>query len=98
MKILVGLDDTKIADEVLKVAHKHAKEFQAEVYIMASLKQGPDLEKLDIDKAENKLERMAKPFKVDGISCHIHAAVSVKSPGEDLVRLYFIWMQGLTTL
>lgn len=86
MKILVGLDDTKIADEVIKLAHKHAKAFKAEVYIMILLKQGPELKKTDIDMAENKLEKIERSLKADGIPCKTQASVSVQSPGEDLVR------------
>jgi nucleotide-binding universal stress UspA family protein len=31
MKILVGYDGSKVADDVIKLAHKHAKAFKADV-------------------------------------------------------------------
>jgi nucleotide-binding universal stress UspA family protein len=50
------------------------------------MKQGPDLKKEDIDKAESRLEKRKTPFKVDDISCELKISVSPHSPGEDLVK------------
>lgn len=86
MNILVGLDSSKIADDVIKLANKHAKAFKANVYIVTSLEQGPDLKKEDIDKAESKLEKIENSFKEDDIPCEAQSSVSFQSPGEDLVR------------
>ncbi len=86
MKILVGLDKTKIANEIIKLARKHAKAFNADVHIMISLKQSPELKKSDIDNVDNELEKIVKSLKADGIKCETQAAVSVQSPGEDLVQ------------
>jgi len=87
MKILVGYDGSKVADDVIKLAHKHAKAFNAEVHIATSLEQGPGLKKEDIDKAESRLEKQRTIFRADQIPCEIHASVSYNSPGEDLVNL-----------
>ena len=86
MKILVGFDGSKVADDVIKLAHKHAKAFEAEVHIMTSMEQSAGLKKEEIDKAESKLEKLGTSFKADEISCQIHASVSYQSPGEDLVK------------
>jgi len=86
MKILVGYDGSKVADDVIKLAHKHAKAFKADIYIVTSLEQGLGLKKEDIDKAESKLEKLRTPFKVDDIPCETQASVSYQSPGEDLVN------------
>jgi nucleotide-binding universal stress UspA family protein len=86
MKILVGYDGSKVADDIIKLAHKHAKAFKADIYIVTSLEQGPALKKEDIDKAESKLEKLRTPFKVDDIPCEAQVSVSYQSPGEDLVR------------
>ena len=86
MKILVGYDGTKVADQALTLALKHAKAFNAEVLIMTSLEQSPMLKKVDIDRAESRLEKLRKPFTADGISCEALANVSYQSPGEDLVN------------
>jgi nucleotide-binding universal stress UspA family protein len=83
----VGYDGSKVADDVMKLAHKHAQAFNAEVHIVTSLEQGPGLKKEEIDKAENRLEKQRTFFRADEIPCEVHAAVSYNSPGEDLVQL-----------
>ena len=86
MKILVGYDGSRVSENVLDLAHKHAKAFNADIYIMTSMKQDPELEKKDIDKAESRLEKIKTLFKADDIPCESHASVSYQSPGEDLVE------------
>ncbi len=86
MKILVGYDGSKIAEDAVAKAHKHALAFGAEVHIVTALEQSPSLTKNDIEKAENKLEKLQKPFKKDNVACEISTAVSYESPGESLVR------------
>ena len=86
MKILVGYNDSRVTEDVLKLAHKHGLAFKADVYIVTSLEQSPTLKKEDIDKAESKLENLLKPFKADDVVCETHASVSYETPGEDLVR------------
>jgi nucleotide-binding universal stress UspA family protein len=86
MKILVGYDGSKVAEDAVKLAQKHGNAFKADIYILTSLEQGPELKKEDIDKAESRLEKLRMSFKADGIPCEIQAAVSYQSPGEDLVR------------
>jgi nucleotide-binding universal stress UspA family protein len=87
MKILVGYDGSNIASDAVKLAHTHAKAFKAEMFIVTSLEQGPELKKSDIDKAESKLEKLSKPFKADDIPCETQVSVSYQDPGEDLVRI-----------
>ena len=87
MNILVGYDGSKVADDAIKLAHEHAKAFNAGLYIVTSLEQGPALKKEDIDKAESKLEKLCTSLKADNIPCEIQASVSYESPGEDLVRI-----------
>ncbi|WP_457552351.1 universal stress protein [Desulfobacula sp.] len=86
MKILVGYDGSKVAEDVLKLAHKHGLAFNAEVHIVTSLEQSPALKKENIDKADNKLENIKKPFKADNITCETYTSVSYQSTGEDLVN------------
>ncbi len=86
MKILVGYDGSKVAEDAVKLAQKYGHAFKADIHIMTSLEQGPALKKEDIDKAENKLEKLRTPFKVDDIACETQASVSYQSPGEDLVN------------
>jgi nucleotide-binding universal stress UspA family protein len=86
MKILVGYDGSKVAGDAVKLAKKHANAFKAGIYIVTSLEQGPGLTKEDIDKAENRLDKLRTSFKVDDIPCETQAFVSYQSPGEDLVN------------
>jgi nucleotide-binding universal stress UspA family protein len=86
MKILVGYDGSGVAEDVLKLAHKHAKAFKADIWVMTSLAQSPTLKKEDIDKAESRLERSRIPFRADNIPCEINVSVSPYSAGEDLVK------------
>jgi nucleotide-binding universal stress UspA family protein len=86
MKILVGYDGSKGAEDALQLAQKHAKAFGASIFIVTSLEQSPALKKEDIDKAESELEKLKTPFRTDKIPCETQVSVSVQSPGEDLVN------------
>ena len=86
MKILVGYDRSKASEDALNLALQHGQAFNAEVHVMTSLEQGAALKKEDIDKAENQLEKVRKPFKEAGIECKVHTSVSYQSPGEDMLR------------
>jgi nucleotide-binding universal stress UspA family protein len=86
MKILVGYDGSKVAEEALEMARKHAKAFNADIYIVTSLEQSHDLAKEDIEKAEGELEYLRTPFNIDKIHCETYAIVSHLSSGEDLVQ------------
>ncbi|CAB1059363.1 hypothetical protein D1BOALGB6SA_4125 [Olavius sp. associated proteobacterium Delta 1] len=87
MKILVGYEESKVAEAALKLGLKHAKAFGADIFIVTSLEQSPTLKKEDIDKAESKLENIRKSFTADDIACETRAIVSYQPPGEDLVNL-----------
>ena len=86
MKILVGYDESGVAEAALKLAHKHAKAFDGNIYVLYSLEQSPTLKKGDIDKVESKLEKIKTSFEADGIDCQVNASVSYQTPGEDLVH------------
>jgi nucleotide-binding universal stress UspA family protein len=86
MKILVGYDGSKAAEDAIAIAQQHAKAFNAELNIMTSLLQSPSLSIVDIEKAESKLEKLKRSAKHENIACETHAAVSYQSPGEDLVE------------
>ena len=86
MNILVGYDGSNVAKEALVLAKKHAKAFDARVYLINALAQSTDLQFEDIQKAEHELERLKASFSDEGISCETHAIVSPLSAGEDLVQ------------
>lgn len=86
MKILVGYDGSKAAEDAFALARKHAKVFDAELNILTSLVQNAALSEADIEKAESKLEKLQKSVEDENIDCEIHTSVSYQSPGEDLVQ------------
>ncbi len=86
MKILVGYDGSRASEKALKLAQNHAKAFNADIYLLTSLEQGPTLQKEDIEKAEDDLENLKRPFKSDSIHCEADVVVSHLSAGEDLVQ------------
>jgi len=86
MKILVGYDGSRASEKALKLAQNHAKAFNADIYLLTSLEQGPTLQKEDIEKAEDDLENLKRHFKSDGIHCEADVVVSHLSAGEDLVQ------------
>jgi len=86
MKILVGYDGSRAADKALELAKQHANAFNADIYLLTSLEQGPTLQKDDIEKAEDDLEKLKRSFNSDGIGCETDVVVSHLSAGEDLVQ------------
>ena len=86
MNIMVGYDRSNVAKEALVLAKKHAKAFDAKVYLLTALAQSPELQLEDIHKAEHELEKLRISFKEDGIPCETHAIVSSLTAGEDLVQ------------
>ena len=86
MKIMVGYDRSNVAKEALELAKKHAKAFDAKVYVVRSLAQSREMKLEDIQTAEEELENIRRSFRDEGIECKTEAIVSSISPGEDLVE------------
>jgi nucleotide-binding universal stress UspA family protein len=86
MKILVGYEKSAVAEEALALAKKHAKAFDAKVYLLTSLTRGHELQLEDIQKSERELKNLRTQFTTEGIACETHAIVSPMTPGEDLVQ------------
>ena len=82
----MGYNRSNVAKEALKLAKKHAKVFDAKVFLLTSLAQSTELQLEDIQRAENEMESMITSLKEDNISCETQAIVSLLSPGEDLVQ------------
>ena len=86
MKIMVGYDQSNVAKEALELAKKHAKAFDAKVYVVRSLAQSREMKLEDIQKAEQELENIRRSFRDEEIACKTEAIISSISPGEDLVQ------------
>ena len=86
MKILVGYDGSNASEAAFMLAKKHAQVFNAQLHMMTSLPQSPELKKADIEKAENRLEKLKRSLNLENIACETHPNVSYQSAGEDLVQ------------
>ena len=85
MKILVGYDGSRVAEDALKLAREHARVFKADIHLITSLQQGHELQKEDIEEAESRLDHLKMDFDFDHIPCETHTSVTYLTPGEDLV-------------
>jgi len=87
MKILVayvgGLD---VDNAVLEVAKKHAKAFNATLYIASSMERVSEKERTDLDKTEKQLAYVKETMDAEGIPCETHILVRGLTPGEDIVE------------
>jgi len=86
MKILVGYEESKVAEEALKVALKQARAFNADLFIVTVLEQSRELQIDDIEAAEDKLEKLIRTHSINDLVCETSASVSFLSPGEYLVE------------
>ena len=86
MKILVGYQESGVAEAALKLAVKHAQAFGAELNIVTVLEQSRDLQREDIESMEDRLEKLKLSFKDDNFTCEAHTLVSLLTPGEALVE------------
>ena len=86
MKILVGYEESKVAEEALKVALKQARAFNADLFIVTVLEQSRELQKEDIEAAEDRLEKLKRTHNINDLVCETSASVSFLTPGESLVE------------
>ena len=86
MKILVGYDGSNAAKDALLLAKKHAKAFDAKVFVLSSLEKGNEDQLPKIEQAERDLEYAKNFFEKDHISCETHLLIRGLSPGEDLIE------------
>ena len=87
MKILVaymgGLD---VDSAVLEVAKKHAKAFNATLYIASSMEKVSEKEQVNLEKVEKQLAYVKETLNAEGIACETHILVRGLTPGEDIVE------------
>ena len=86
MKILVGYEESRVAEAALKLAVKHADAFGADLNIVIVLEQGHDLQRDDIEAVEDILEKLKLSFKNYNFNCETSTMVSLLTPGEALVE------------
>lgn len=87
MKILVAyVGGSEIAGNILDVAKKHAKAFNASVFVASSMERVSEKEQVSLDKIEKQLAYVKETMEADGISCETHILVRGLTPGEDIVE------------
>ncbi|MDJ0783980.1 MAG: universal stress protein [Desulfosarcinaceae bacterium] len=86
MKILVGYDGSNSAKEAIDLSITHARAFEAEVIVIASLTGGTVTEEAEINNANEDLAEAERTVKDAGISCETHLLVRGMQPGEDIVK------------
>ncbi len=86
MKFLICYDDSDVAGEVLKVAVQRAKAFNGKVYVVTSMKGGPEVPRMDFVRAEENLSQVKAQIEAQGIECEARVSVRGLEPGEDLVQ------------
>jgi len=86
MKILVGYDYSTVTQDVLALAKQRAQAFNAEVHLLRSLEQNPELQRDTIQQAEQNLDNVKREFATMGLACDTHVVVSALSAGEDIVQ------------
>ena len=86
MRIMVGYDGSNAAKDALVLAKKHAKAFEAKVFVISSLERGSEDQLPKIDQAERDLEYAKSFLEKDNIPCETHLLIRGLSPGEDLIQ------------
>lgn len=87
MKILVAyVGGLEVDNAVLDVAKKHAKAFNATLYIASSMERVSEKERTDLDKTEKQLAYVKETLDAAGIPCETHILVRGLTPGEDIVE------------
>jgi len=85
MKILVGYENSRVAEDALKIAVKRARAFNADIFVVTVLEQSRELQKDDIEAAEDRLENLKRTHHFNDLVCETSAAVTFLSPAEYLV-------------
>ncbi len=85
MKILVGCKKKIIENDLLKVAVKHAKAFDATVLLVTSMVGGEKTDQEEIIKAEKNLESVKKYFDDQEVNNETHLLVRGFEAAEDIV-------------
>ncbi len=86
MNILVCYDETDVAQEALKIGVKHAKGFDAKVFVITSMVGGSKDNIEDNKKAESGLKHAESVLQKEGIACETHLLVRGLSSGEDIIQ------------
>ncbi len=86
MKIMVCYDNSKSAQEALKLSIQHAKHFNAKVFLVTSKVGGTKDSAEDNREAEYNLEHGKTLLEKEGIECEARLLIRGLESGEDLIK------------
>ncbi len=86
MKIMVCYDNSKSAQEALKLSLQHAKQFEAKVYLVTSMVGGSKDNAEDNRTAESHLDYGKSLVEKAGTPCETRLLIRGLESGEDLVK------------
>lgn len=86
MNILVGYDQSIVANDALELAKKYAKAFNANIHVVTSMIGGPQASRKNFEKAEDGLKYAKNIIKKDNIPCTAHLSARGLEAGEDLIQ------------
>lgn len=86
MKILLGCKEGRVRNNLMEIAVKHAKAFDAQIMIVTSMVGGDKTEKEQIIKAEKNSKLIKDALEKEGIKTETHLLVRGLEAGEDIVR------------
>lgn len=86
MKIVVGYKESKMSKVILDLVMRHAKAFDATVYLISSLEGGSGEKIEEIDAAKGELSYAEGVLKEEGIKAETELLIRGLSPGEDIVE------------
>lgn len=86
MKILVGYDRSDVDRRAIKLAIEHAHAFDAEVFLVHSMKGGREVTQKAYERIEHELGQMNNIFIEENIPGEPRLLVRGLSPGEDIVQ------------
>ena len=87
MKILVGYKGINVGKDLLDLAVKHAKAFNANVLVVTSMQEGAEDDQKRILAAEENLELARIFFEEKGVDCKTHLLIRGFDAGDDLVSI-----------
>ena len=86
MNLMACYDDSNVALDALELAVQRAKAFNAKVYVVTSIKGGPDVPREVFVRAEKEIDQVHDKIVDQGIDCETLVSVRGLEPGEDLVQ------------
>jgi len=86
MKLLVAYNGSDESKSALDLAKKHAKNFGAEILVMASSEGGDGEKPEEINRIREEFQQIQDAMKKDGIQCETNQLARGLLPGEDVVR------------